>query len=71
VCVCVCETLKQICEIRQTNEKKSLSIYLLEEFNFGQVMFQIKKIIIGNLHLLIEALHNKPKPRVENVTLIK
>lgn len=28
-------------------------------------MFQIIKIIIGNLHLFIEALHNKPKPCVK------
>lgn len=41
------------------------SISLLEKLDFGQVMFQIKKIIIGNLHLLIEALHNKPKPCVK------
>lgn len=40
VCVCVCETLKLICEIRQTfKKKKSLSIYFLEKFDFGQDMF--------------------------------
>lgn len=60
----MCQTLKLICEIRQTL-KKMLSISLLEKLDFGQVMFQIKKIIIGNLHLLIEALHNKPKPCVK------
>lgn len=46
-------------------QKKPLSIYLLEKFNFGQVMFQIKNIISDNLHLLIEALHDKPEPCVK------
>lgn len=58
----VCQTLKLICEIRQKNP---LLIYLLEKFNFGQVMFQIKNTISNNLHLLIEALHDKPEPCVK------
>lgn len=49
----------------KTNLKKPLSIYLLKKFSFGQVMFQIKNIISDNLHLLIEALHDKPEPCVK------
>lgn len=61
--ICVSDTETHLWN--KTNFKKILSIYLLEKFNFGQVMFQIKNIISDNLHLLIEVLHDKPEPCVK------